>query len=366
MSIYQARCAEIQERMALEELDYLFVAPSSDMLYLVGYEGHITERLTLFVLPVQGEPAMVLPAFEARRMQPLATFFSLETWEETDDPYEALTRVLGADAKRPIQVGVSDQQWASFLLGFQDNLPKARFVAGSQVTGPLRITKRPEEIELLRAVNRFNDAAFTEFITMPMAGMTERQLYDRLAGLMKKHGQDSVAFANPYSGPHSGSPHHIPGDRVVQEGDVVLFDFGGRYKGYYSDTSRTVVVGRLPEEFEKVYNVVREAQQAAIDVIKPGVPIGDVDVAARRYITEAGYGQYFTHRVGHGLGLDEHEPPYLTSDNREPLEVGMTFSVEPGIYLPGRWGVRIEDTLLVTEMGGERLSECTREIQIVP
>jgi len=365
MSIYQERCAETQERMALEGLDYLFIAPSSDMLYLVGYEGHITERLTLFVLPVQGEPKMVLPAFEARRMQSLATFFSLETWEETDDPYEALVRVLGTDAMRSIRVGVSDQQWATFLLGFQETLPQARFVQGSRVTGPLRIAKRPEEIELLRAANRFNDAAFTEFITMPMAGMTERQLYDRLAGLMKKHGQDSVAFANPYSGPNSGSPHHIPGDRVVQEGDVVLFDFGGRYKGYYSDTSRTLVVGRMPDEFERVYNVVRGAQQAAIDIIKPGVPIGDVDIAARRYIAEAGYGPYFTHRVGHGLGLDEHEPPYLTSDNREPLKVGMTFSVEPGIYLPGRWGVRIEDTVLVTRMGGERLSECTREIQIV-
>ncbi|MBL7064589.1 MAG: aminopeptidase P family protein [Anaerolineae bacterium] len=365
MSMYQSRCADAQERMRVQGLDYLLVAPSSDMFYLVGYAGHITERLTVFVLPAQGEPTMVLPAFEAGRMQPLATFFSLETWEEMDDPYAALTRVLKDDAKRPIQVGVSDQQWASFLLGYQDALSEASFVLGSRITGPMRITKRPEEIELLRAVNRFNDAAFTEFVTMPMAGMTERQLYDRLAGLMKKHGQDSVAFANPYSGPNAGKPHNIPGDRVVREGDVVFFDFGGVYKGYYSDTTRAVVVGSMPEEFEKVYNVVREAQQAAIDAIRPGVPIGDVDVAAREVITEAGYGPNFLHRVGHGLGLDEHEPPYLTSDNREPLQVGMTFSVEPGIYFPGRWGVRIEDTLLVTETGGERLSHCSRDIQVV-
>jgi len=342
----------------------VFIAPSSDMLYFVGHAGHITERLTLFVLPVQEEPTMVLPPFEARRMKPLATFFSLETWEETDDPYEALANVLGTDAKHPIRVGVSDRGWASFLLRFQDSLPKARFVTGSQVTGPLRITKRSEEIELLRDVNRFNDAAFTEFITMPMCGMTERQLYNRLGGLMTKHGQDSVAFANPYSGPNSGSPHHTLGDRVVQEGDVVLFDFG-RYKRYYSDTSRTVVVGHMPEEFEKGYNVVRGAQQAAINVIKPGVPIEEVDVAERRFITEAGYGEYFPHRVGHGIGLDDHEPPYLTGDNRQPLEAGMCFSEDPGIYLPGRFGVRIEDTLLVTETDGERLSECTREITIV-
>jgi Xaa-Pro aminopeptidase len=365
MSIHQERCVKAQQRMAREGLNYLFVAPSSDMLYLVGYAGHITERLTLFVLPARGEPSMVLPSFEAVRMRPLATFFSLETWEETQDPYAALTRVLKDDAERRIRVGVSDQQWASFLLGYQRILPQASFVLGSTITGPMRITKDHEEIELLRAVNRFNDAAFAEFVTMPMAGMSERQLYDRLAGLMKKHGQDSVAFANPYSGPNSGKPHNIPGERVIQEGDVVFFDFGGIYKGYYSDTTRVVVVGRMPEDFEKVYNVVLKAQQAAIDVIRPGVPIGDVDVAARQVITEAGYGPNFAHRVGHGLGLDEHEPPYLTSDNREPLQVGMTFSVEPGIYFPGRWGVRVEDTLLVTEDGGERLSHCSREIQIV-
>ena len=365
MSIYQARCATAQERMKHKSLDYLFIAPSSDMLYFIGYAGHITERLTLLILPVQGEPTMVLPAFEARRLQPLATFFSLKTWEEQDNPYESLADVLGSNGEQPIRVGISDQQWASFLLGFQDYLPQASFIAGSQVTGPLRLTKSSDEIALLREANRFNDAAFTEFISMPMTGLTERQLYQRLAGLMTQHGQESVAFANPYSGPNSSSPHHTPGDRVVQTGDVVLFDFGGRYKGYYSDTSRTVVIGSMPDEFETVYNLVREAQQAAVEAIRPGVPIGDVDSVARRFITEAGYGQNFPHRVGHGVGLDDHEPPYLTGDNRQPLEVGMCFSVEPGVYLPGRFGVRIEDTLIVTETGGERLSECTREIQIV-
>lgn len=365
MSVYKERCIDAQEQMAREGLDYLFVAPSSDMRYLVGYADHITDRLTLLVLPVQGEPTMVLPAFEERRMKPLATFFSLETWEETDDPYAALARVSKADSEGAIRIGVSDHQWAKYLLGFLALLPKASFVAGSTVTGPMRIVKRPEEIENLREVNRFNDAAFTEFVTEPMAGKTERQLYDRLASLMKKHGQESVAFANPYSGPNSSSPHHIPGDRVVQEGDAIFFDFGGRYKGYYSDTTRAMVVGRMPDEYEKVYSIVLEAQQAAIDAITPGVPIGDVDRAACQYITEAGYGDYFPHRVGHGIGLDEHEAPSVTSANRELLKEGMTFSVEPGIYFPGRWGIRIEDTLLVTATGGERLSHCPRDILVV-
>lgn len=363
--MYQRRCTIAQERMAHAGMDYLFVAPSSDFQYFVGFQGHITERLMLLILPRAGQPVLVLPSFEARRFEPLATFFSLKTWQETDDPYQAVKQILGDAVSRPLRIGISDRERAVVLLGLQKNVPAAAFVSASEVIAPLRITKDEAEIELLRAVNRFTDEAFDEFLTMPMAGLTERHLLRRLGDLMLTHSLDSVAFANPYSGPHSASPHHVPTDRVVHQGDVVFFDFGGRYKGYYSDTTRTVAVGGMPEEFEKVYNVVRSAQQEAVDAIKPGVPIGNVDIAARNYITKAGYGQYFTHRVGHGLGLDEHEPPYLTSDNRAPLQAGMVFSVEPGIYLPGRFGVRIEDTFLVTETGGQRLSECSREIQIV-
>lgn len=365
MSIYERRCQAAQERMAREELDYLFISPSSDMLYFIGYEGHITERLTLFVLPAVGEPFLVLPAFEAHRLQPLATFFSLRTWEEAENPYHTLRQVLPGAGQRSLRVGISDQEWAVFLLHLQEYLPRASFVPASRVVTPLRICKQPEEIQLLRDVSRFDDAAFAELITTGMCGRTERQVSDQLAGLIRKAGHESVAFATVASGPNSASPHHTVGDRVIQEGDVVLLDFGGRYRGYYSDVSRTVVVGQAPEEFERVYNTVRGAQQAAIDAVRPGVPAGHIDAVARQYIATAGYGPYFTHRVGHGIGLDDHEPPYLSSDNQQPLEVGMCFSVEPGIYLPGRFGVRIEDSVLVTSSGGERLNECTREITVV-
>lgn len=365
MNIYEERCQAARERMAREGLDYLFIAPSSDMLYFIGYEGHITERLTLFVLPAVGEPFLVLPAFEAHRLQSLATFFSLRTWQETEDPYHTLREALPGAGQRPLRVGISDREWAVFLLRLQEYMPRTSFVPASLVVTPLRICKRLEEIQLLRDVSRFADVAFTELITTGMCGLMERQVSDRLAGLIRKAGHDSVAYSTVASGPHSASPHHTTGDRVIQEGDVVLLDFGGRYRGYYSDVSRTVVVGHVPEEFEKVYIVVRGAQQAAIDAVRPGVPAGHIDAVARQYITEAGYGPYFTHRVGHGIGLDDHEPPYLSSDNQQPLEVGMCFSVEPGIYLPGRFGVRIEDTVLVTSSGGERLNECTREITVV-
>ena len=351
-----------QSLMAQQGLDYLFIAPSADMFYFIGYAGHITERLTLLVISAHGDITMLLPNFEAHRLETLATFFSLNTWMETDNPYDNLLDILGGDANNEIRVGVSDDQWASFLLGFQSNLPRARFVTSSVVTGQMRITKGLEEIELLREANRRNDAAFAEFVNRPMIGKTEKELQHILSGLMIEQGQESIAFANPYSGPNSSSPHHTPTDRIVQTGDAILFDFGGTYRGYYSDTSRTVVVGHMPQEFEAVYHVVLEAQQVAIDAISPGVPIGEIDTIARAYITDAGYGQYFPHRVGHGVGLNEHEPPYLIGDNKSLLQQGMCFSVEPGIYLPGRFGVRIEDTLLVTATGSERLSDCMRDI----
>ena len=364
MSIYKTRCETAQSLMAQQDLDYLFVAPSADMYYFTGYTGHITERLTLLVLPAHGEIKMLLPAFEAHRLESLATFFTLNTWMETDNPYEHLLDLLGGSANSAIRVGVSDDQWARFLLGFQNNLPQAKFVISSIVTGQLRIGKDDEEIELLREANQRNDSAFTEFVKSSMVGKTEKELQHELSGLMVEHGQESIAFANPYSGPNSSSPHHTPTDRIVEAGDAVLFDFGGTYKGYYSDTSRTVVIDHVPNEFEHVYNVVLEAQQAAIDAICPGVPVGEIDTIARTYISNAGFGEYFPHRVGHGVGLNEHEPPYLTGDNQQPLQEGMCFSVEPGIYLSGRFGVRIEDTLLVTATGSERLSNCTRDLLV--
>ena len=362
MSIYKERCETAQSLMAQQNLDYLFVAPSADMYYFIGYAGHITERLTLLVIPANGEINVLLPAFEARRLESLATFFSLNTWMETDNPYEHLLDLLGDNVNSAIRVGVSDDQWARFLLGFQSNLPQAKFVISSIVTGQLRIGKGPEEIALLREANRRNDNAFAEFVQKPMLGKTEKELQNILSALMIEHGQESVAFANPYSGPNSSSPHHTPTNRVVEAGDAVLFDFGGTYGGYYSDTSRTVVVDHTPEEFENVYKVVLEAHQLAIDAISPGVLAGEIDTIARTYISDAGFGDCFPHRVGHGVGLNEHEPPYLTGDNRQLLQEGMCFSVEPGIYLPGRFGVRIEDTLLVTANGSERLSNCTRDL----
>ena len=363
MDSYQTRLKETQARMLEKRLDYLFIAPSPDLLYLIGFEGHITERLTLLVIPADGKAVFVLPAFEAPRFEAYSDLFNLKTWTETQNPYHVLAEALGQ--ARPFKVAVSDLQWARFLLGFQETLPKASFTASSSVLAPMRERKRPEELELMRNVNQFADDVFAQLISLKMIGLSERQLSRKLSDLLLDAGNDSVGFATVARGPHSASPHHTMTEHIIEEGDMVLFDFGGRYQGYYADVTRTVVAGQPSKEVEDIYHIVQNAQQAAVEAVKPGVTANVVDHAARDLIAQAGYSEQFVHRVGHGVGLEIHEPPYLTSDSNTVLEPGMTFSVEPGIYLPGRFGVRIEDTVLVTETGGERLNHASRDLTVV-
>ena len=364
MDSYRNRLEEVQLRMRGEGIGYLLIAPSANLLYLTGIEEQITERLTLLAIPASGKSTFLLPAFEAARFVNHQELFDLRVWEETDDPYKALKAIF--DPVPPTTVGVEDTCWARFLLGLQEVLPTSRFVTAGAVLHPLRERKRPEELDRLRAVSRSADEAFTRLISSELVGLSELEVSHRLADLLLESGSETVGFATVASGPHSASPHHTMGDRRISKGDALLFDFGGRIGGYYADVTRTVAVGGLPEGFEEVYGIVREAQQAAVERVEPGVPAGEVDAAAREVIAGAGYGEHFSHRVGHGVGLEIHEPPYLRGDSDQPLEPGMTFSVEPGIYLPGRFGVRIEDTVLVTREGGERLNHCSRELVILP
>jgi Xaa-Pro aminopeptidase len=230
---------------------------------------------------------------------------------------------------------------------------------------PLRIIKDAREIELLREAGRRTDEAWEEFIGGgKLLGLTETEAMDRLASLTRKRGL-GLGFGICASGPNSASPHHATGNRVIQRGDSVVFDWGGTLEGYYSDVTRTVHIGDPSAEFRRVYDVVLRANQATLDAVRPGVPCERLDETARTLITDAGFGANFIHRVGHGLGLDVHEDPYLVGGNSQPLAAGMVFSDEPGIYLEGRFGVRIEDAVVCTEVGGQRLNEVTRQLTIL-
>ena len=229
----------------------------------------------------------------------------------------------------------------------------------------LRAVKDADELERLAAAGAAADACFEELLQVRFAGRKETEVAADLAGLLIDHGHSQVDFTVVGSGPNGANPHHEAGDRTIQEGDMIVLDFGGLKDGYGSDTSRTIHVGEPTDEEREVHDIVRSAQQAGFEAVRPGVECQEIDRAARRVITDAGHGEHFIHRTGHGIGLTTHEPPYMVEGETHPLEPGMCFSIEPGIYLPERFGVRIEDIVTVTEDGGRRLNNTTREMQIV-
>ncbi len=264
-------------------------------------------------------------------------------------------------AGRPGRAAVGDRTWATFLLGLQEALPATRFVAASTVTGPLRARKDAAEIEALRAAARVVDAVALAMRERPFAGRTEADISKELVERMLEGGHERANFAIVASGPNAASPHHEPGERVVEPGDSVVCDFGGTMAGYCSDITRTFVVGEPPGVVADLYDVLFRAQEEAVQAARVGVACEAVDAAARNVIDAAGYGDYFIHRTGHGIGLEEHEDPYLVSGNPTPLAPGHAFSVEPGIYLPGR----CEDIVVATEAGPERLNEAPRDLAVV-
>jgi Xaa-Pro aminopeptidase len=363
LSAYRDRLVRAQAELGRQGVDLLLVGPSSDFRYLTGHDAHpSTNRLTLLVLPREGDPSVVVPILEAPQMASRGDLLDIHPWEETQAPTDLVAGLVGDVAGKTIAVG--NQLYSVFLLRLQGAMPQARWVPASPVTRALRMTKDGREIELLREAARRTDDAWEEFVSQPLAGQTERQAFARLRELTVARGLE-VSWGICASGPNSASPHHQTSDRAIGEGDAVVFDWGGTVEGYNSDMTRTVHVGEPDEAFRRVYDLVLRANQAALDAVRPGVPCEAVDEAARDLIAQEGYGAAFLHRVGHGLGLDLQEEPYLVGGNSLPLEAGMVFSDEPGIYLEGRFGVRIEDAVLCTDQGGERLNEATRELLVL-
>lgn len=361
-SRYRQRLTQIQAEMDRQGVDLLLVGPSSDLRYLTGLDAHLSERMNLLVLPRQGDPSYVVPTLEAPQVAHLRDLIDVRSWEETQSPSDLVAEIGGGPGGATVAVG--DQLWSVFLLRLQAAMPGALWLSAANLIRPLRMVKDGREIELLREAAKLTDDAWEAFISQPIAGQTEEQALGRLLGLTHERGLEP-GFGLCASGPNSASPHHHTGDRVIEVGDAVVFDWGGRLDGYNSDVTRTIHVGEPEDEFRRVYDVVLNANQAALDAVGPGVPCEAIDLAARDVIEEAGYGAAFLHRVGHGLGLDIHEEPYLVAGNDLPLLSGMVFSDEPGIYLEGRFGVRIEDAVLCTDNGGERLNGSTRELIVL-
>ena len=360
-TIYQDRCQRAQQVMVEQGIDYLFIGPGADLHYLIGTPGMDNERMMLFALPQMGSPAMIVPALEKLATSKWATFFELLDWKDDEGPHGRLKQLLGQAGKTTNAVG--DHLWSTFLLKLQGTLPDSNWTTASQVLKKLRITKSAEEISLLKEAAAIADRVFSDLVNLTFTGRSELEIMNEINRLLLGYGQEEMLFCIVGSGPNGAQPHHHTGDRVIQPGDAVVLDFGGSYRGYCSDMTRMVLVdGPHDPDYEKVYNAVNQARAAGHQHAKPGVSCASVDAAARQVITEAGYGEYFVHRTGHGIGMEVHEEPYIVNGNDLTLEPGMAFSIEPGIYLPGRFGVRIEDIAIVTAEGEENINLSTHEI----
>jgi Xaa-Pro aminopeptidase len=366
----QQRLSRATEAANAAGVDVLFVTPGADLRYLTGYEALPLERLTCLVLPARGEPVLVVPRLEhaAAEASGAGEVVKIATHEETDDAF-ALAAGLARDALggEPTFVGVADRMWAEHVLRFRSALPQANQVTAGRVLRPLRLVKQPDEIDGLRRAGAAIDRVHDRMGEWLRPGRTEAQIARDIADAIVAEGHATVNFTIVGSGPNGASPHHHTSDRVVEAGDPVVVDIGGTMPdGYCSDCTRVYVAGgSIDPEFARYYDVLLTAQKAACDAVRPGVTAASVDAAARDIITDGGYGEYFVHRTGHGIGLEEHEEPWIVAGNDTILAPGMAFSIEPGIYLPGRHGARIEDIVVVTDDGVERLDTGPRELVVL-
>jgi Xaa-Pro aminopeptidase len=379
-SIPAARYAERLEaaRQLIEQrrLGALLVGVGPDLRYLTGYVAMPLERLTMLVIRAGSPNVLVVPRLEAdpARRSPAVASGAVEvvTWEETDDPYRlvAAAAALG-DSKVVSAVAVNGTLWASHLLRLQAVLPGARFESASAVTSELRSVKDADEVALLRHAAQAADRVVDQIAGGRLVGRTEADVARETRERLIAEGHERTDFAIVASGPNASSPHHEASDRVIQAGEPIVLDIGGLLDGYASDTTRTIWPtggdpGRMPDpDFLAAFEVLRRAQAAATAAVQPGVPVERIDATAREIIGAAGYGPNFIHRTGHGIGLEVHEDPYLVAGNAQPLRTGMAFSVEPGIYLDGRWGMRLEDIVVCGPAGPDSLNRSSLDLRVV-
>jgi len=358
------RLREVAAATAKAGLDALLLTPGADLRYVTGYDAHALERLTCLAVPAAGDPFLVVPRLEvpAALASPAGRLdLEIVGWEETDDPYALVARRLGDVAA----VGLADRMWALMVLHFRAALPGARQELARVAVRELRAPKSPAEVAALLAAGEAIDRVHAQVPSFLRPGRTERDVAGDISDAILAEGHATVDFAIVASGPNAASPHHTAADRVLQPGDAVVVDIGGTMpSGYCSDCTRTYVIGTPPADFAAYYSVLKDAQDAACAAVRPGITAEAVDAAAREPIAAAGFGDYFVHRTGHGIGLETHEDPYIVSGNTEVLQPGHAFSVEPGIY-PGPHGARIEDIVVCTADGYRRLNNASRDLVVV-
>ncbi|HEX3545147.1 MAG TPA: Xaa-Pro peptidase family protein [Mycobacterium sp.] len=362
--VYARRLRAAAEATAAAGLAGLVITPGYDLRYLIGSRAQTFERLTALVLPATGEPTVVVPRLELASLKESAATelgLAVRDWVDGDDPYR-----LVADALGGVATAVTDSMPALHLLPLAERLGVVPLLA-TDVLRRLRMIKDPAEIDALRKAGAAIDRVHARVPEFLAPGRTEADVAADIAEAIVAEGHSEVAFIIVGSGPHGADPHHECSDRELRAGDIVVVDIGGPYEpGYNSDSTRTYSIGEPDPEVARQYAVLQRAQQVAVEAVRPGVTAEQVDAAARAVLAAAGLADAFVHRTGHGIGLSVHEEPYIVAGNDVPLEAGMAFSVEPGIYFPGRWGARIEDIVIVTADGALPVNNRPHDLVVVP
>ncbi|MCV7281039.1 aminopeptidase P family protein [Mycolicibacterium flavescens] len=364
--VYASRLRAAAAAAADAGLAGLVITPGYDLRYLVGSRAQTFERLTALVLPASGDPTIVVPRLELAALKESAVpelGLAVRDWVDGDDPYALVGQALGGGTPT---TAVTDSMPALHLLPLADVLGAVPVLA-TDVLRRLRMIKDAAEIDALRKAGAAIDRVHARVPDFLRPGRTEADVAADIAEAIVAEGHSEVAFIIVGSGPHGADPHHECSDRELRAGDVVVVDIGGPYEpGYNSDSTRTYSIGEPDREVARRYAVLQRAQQAAVAAVKPGVTAEQVDAAARDVLAAEGLAEAFVHRTGHGIGLSVHEEPYIVAGNALPLEAGMAFSVEPGIYFPGEWGARIEDIVIVTADGAEAVNTRPHELVVVP
>ena len=369
-SPHAGRLSRVRAAMAEAGVDALLLSLGADLPWLTGYEAMPLERLTMLVVPAGEEATLVVPRLEAPRVIPDPDSFGIRPWLDTDNPVDIVASLLQrCTGTGPVSLAISDRTWAIFVLALQRELPDAVWQLSSSITAPLRAVKDPQEIEALAGASAAADRVAAQLLKgeIPLIGRTEREVSEDIGRRLISEGHQRVNFAIVGSGPNSASPHHDAGRRTIGAGEAVVCDFGGTMDGYCSDITRTVWTGsREPApQFVELYGILERAQAAGVRAATVGTRCEDVDAATRDIIASGGYGENFIHRTGHGIGLEEHEDPYIVAGNTQPIAPGNAFSVEPGIYLDGRYGARIEDIVVATPAGPGALNEVNHDLTVV-
>ncbi|MDE0115662.1 MAG: Xaa-Pro peptidase family protein [bacterium] len=366
--MFQQRMDRVRSLMAEEQVDVLLLSVGADLPYFCGYEAMPLERLTMLVVPQDGDTRLIVPRLEAPRVIERPGVFEMAVWDETDDPIDLASSLIGAAST----AAIGDHTWAGFLVDLMKALPSTEFRRASEVTSPIRSVKDEAEVESLRAAAAAADRVAVDLRSgdIELAGRTEAEVSAELGRRLLAEGHQRVNFAIVAAGENAASPHHEPGERVIEPGEIVLCDFGGTMAdadgvGYCSDITRCVHLGEPPADLVDAYDVLFEAQAAQVAAAEVGRPCQEVDRVGRGMIAEAGFGDNFIHRTGHGIGTEAHEDPYIVEGNTLELRAGHAFSIEPGIYLAGRWGLRLEDIVVAAADGPDNLTTTDHRLAVI-